>query len=157
VSVDLLLGRKFTTFRQPPAYLPAITVDHSLWNSADLWDHVEQDTFRLQPGHFVLAHTLERISIPDDLVGLVEGRSSWARVGVSIHVTAPKIDPGFDATITLEMFNFGKIAVELRAGIDKPAQLMFLSVSTPLAEQDLYGRGEHDRFQHQDSPLPRKK
>jgi dCTP deaminase len=156
VSVDLLLGRKFTMFRQPPAYLPAINVDHSLWDSADLWNHVEQDTFRLQPGGFVLAHTLERICIPDDVVGLVEGRSSWARVGISIHVTAPKIDPGFDATITLEMFNFGKIAVELRAGVDKPAQLMLLKVSTPLKEQELYGHGEHDRFQHQSAPLPQK-
>ena len=77
-------------------------------------------------------------------------------MGVSIHVTAPKIDPGFDATITLEMFNFGKIPVELRAGIDKPAQLMLLKVSTPLKQQELYGRGAHDRFQHQDSPIPRK-
>ena len=151
VSVDLLLGRKFTTFREPPKYLPAINVDHSLWDSADLWDHTETDIFRLQPGHFVLAHTLERICIPDDVVGLVEGRSSWARVGISIHVTAPKIDPGFDATITLEMFNFGKIAVELRASIDKPAQLMLLRVTTPLKEQELYGHGEHDAFQRQDS------
>jgi len=85
------------------------------------------------------------------VVGLVEGRSSWARVGISIHVTAPKIDPGFDATITLEMFNFGKIAVELRASIDKPAQLMLLRVTTPLKEQELYGHGEHDAFQRQDS------
>lgn len=157
VSIDLLLGRKFTTFKDPPKYLPAIHVDHSLWDSSDLWNHVESDAFRLQPGHFVLAHTLEKICLPDDLVGLVEGRSSWARVGVSIHVTAPKIDPGFDATITLEMFNFGKIPVELRAGVDKPAQLMLLEVTTPLKEQDLYGHGEHDRFQHQDSPLPQKK
>ena len=158
VSIDLLLGRKFTTFKDPPpAYLTAIHVDHSLWNSHDLWDHQEAETFRLQPGEFVLAHTLETICLPDDLVGLVEGRSSWARVGVSIHVTAPKIDPGFDATITLEMFNFGKVPVELRAGIDMPAQLMLLPVSTPLKKPELYGHGEHDKFQHQDSPIPRKK
>ena len=158
VSIDLLLGHKFTTFRDPPpAYLTSIKVDHSLWDSHDLWDHIEADTFRLQPGQFVLAHTLETICLPDDLAGLVEGRSSWARVGVSIHVTAPKIDPGFDATITLEMFNFGKVPVELRAGIDKPAQLMLLRVSTPLKTQELYGQGEQDKFQHQDSPIPRKK
>ena len=101
-------------------------------------------------------NTLERIRIPDDVVGLVEGRSSWARVGISIHVTAPKIDPGFDATITLEMYNFGKIAVDLRAGIDQPAQLMLVRVTTPLKEQELYGHGDHDRFQHQTSPIPHK-
>lgn len=156
VSVDLRLGRKFTTFREPPAYLSAIHVDHSLWKSVDLWDHVEANEFRLKPGGFVLAQTLERVHIPGDLVGLVEGRSSWARVGISIHVTAPKIDPGFDAQITLEMFNLGKIPVDLRAEVDRPAQLMLLRVSTPLAAQELYGKGSHDTFQGQTSPIPHK-
>lgn len=157
VSVDLALGRKFTTFKAPPKYLTSVNVDHSLWESADLWTHVEQDTFRLNPGEFVLAHTLERVCIPHDMVGLVEGRSSWARIGVSIHVTAPKIDPGFDATITLEMFNFGKIPVELRAGVDKPAQLMLVKLTTPLNPDELYGTGTHDKFQHQSAPLPQTK
>lgn len=156
VSVDLRLGRKFTRFREPPAYLSAIHVDHSLWKSADLWEHTEAGEFRLMPGGFVLAQTLERVSIPHDLVGLVEGRSSWARVGISIHVTAPKIDPGFDAQITLEMFNFGKIPVDLRAEVDRPAQLMLLRVSTPLSTQELYGQGTHTTFQGQTSPIPHK-
>jgi hypothetical protein len=105
----------------------------------------------------VLAQTLERVYIPPDLVGLVEGRSTWARVGVSIHVTAPKIDPGFDAQITLEMFNFGKVAVDLRAEVDKPAQLILLRVSTPLREEDLYGRAGHDVFQGQTDPIPHRR
>ena len=157
VSVDLKLGRKFTTFKKPPGYLPCINVDKSLWESADLWSHAEQDTFRLEPGGFVLAQTLERVYIPPDLVGFVEGRSSWARIGVTIHVTAPKIDPGFNATITLEMANFGKVPIELRAGVDEPAQLMFFKLSTPVPESDLYGSSEKDTFQGQTSPIPHKK
>ncbi len=157
VSIDLRLGRKFTSFKKPPGYLPAIVVDPSLWDSADLWDERETDTYRLEPGQIVLAQTLERVRIPEDLVGLVEGRSSWARVGVTIHVTAPKIDPGFDAQITLEMVNFSPVPVELRAEVDKPAQLMLLAVSTPLDASQLYGTGAHDVFQHQESPIPRKK
>jgi len=157
VSVDLSLGKKFTTFKDPPKYLTAVNIDHSLWASGDLWHHVEQDTFKLMPGSFVLAQTLEKICIPDDVVGLVEGRSSWARMGVTIHVTAPKIDPGFDAQITLEMFNFGKVPVELRAVIDKPAQLMLLRLTTPLKEQELYGKGIDDKFQGQTSPIPHDK
>ena len=109
------------------------------------------------PGSFVLAQTLDKICIPDDVVGLVEGRSSWARMGVTIHVTAPKIDPGFDAQITLEMFNFGKVPVELRAVLDKPAQLMLLRLTTPLKEQELYGKGKDDKFQGQTSPIPHDK
>ena len=88
----------------------------------------------------LVAQTLEKIYIPNDLVGLVEGRSSYARVGVTIHVTAPKIDPGFDAHITLEMANFGEVPVDLRAGVDTPAQLILLRLTTPLESTDLYGR-----------------
>jgi dCTP deaminase len=157
VSIDLSLGRKFTTFKQPPGYLPAIHVDPSLWGSADLWHHYEQDTFRLEPGKFVLAQTLERVLIPSDLVGLVEGRSSWARLGITIHVTAPKIDPGFDAPITLEMANFGQVAVDLRAGIDRPAQLMLLKISTPLQDTEIYGTRKQDSFQYQTDPIPHRR
>lgn len=157
VSIDLRLGRKFTCFKKPPLYLPAIHVDPSLWTSADLWEHREQDVYRLEPQQFVLAQTLEHVYIPPDLVGLVEGRSSYARVGVTVHVTAPKIDPGFSAPITLEMANFGKVAVDLRAGVDIPAQLMFLQLSSPIPEADLYGKREGDRFQNQTDPIPYKR
>lgn len=157
VSVDLKLGRKFTTFKKPPGYLPCINVDESVWSSTDLWSHSEQDTFRLEPGGFVLAQTLERVYIPPDLVGFIEGRSSWARIGVTIHVTAPKIDPGFNAPITLEMANFGKVAIELRAGIDEPAQLMFFELSTTISEADVYGSSKGDTFQGQTDPIPHRK
>ena len=154
VSIDLKLGRFFSCFKEPPPYLPAIHVDPSLWSSSDLWDHFEADTYRLKPGQFVLAQTLEHVRIPADLVGLVEGRSSWARVGVTIHVTAPKIDPGFEGRITLEMANFGRVPVDLRAGVDEPAQLMLLKVSSPLEEPDLYGKNPKDVFQHQMGTIP---
>lgn len=155
VSVDLPLGRKFTTFKKPPGYLTSVRVDPSLWSSVDLWEHREADKFTLEPESFVLAQTLESVSIPNDLVGLVEGRSSWARVGVTIHVTAQKIDPGFAATITLEMANFGKVPVELHAVDDKPAQLMPFRLSTPLYPGDLYGSKPGDIFQGQRDPIPR--
>jgi dCTP deaminase len=155
VSVDLRLGNRFSRFKKPPGYLPAINVDRSLWDSADLWDHREAEVFRLEPGEFVVAQTHERVYIPNDLMGLVEGRSSFARVGVTVHVTAPKIDPGFDAKIALEMANFGKVAVELRAGVDAPAQLLLMRLTTPLAADELYGSDPRDVFQHQTDPIPR--
>ncbi len=154
VSVDLRLGRKFTSFEKPPDYLSAVRVKASLFSSRDLWKHEERDNFVLEPGGFVLAQTLERVRIPNDLVGFVEGRSSWARTGVSIHLTAPKIDPGFDGTITLEIANMGRVSVELKAEEDLPAQLMFFRVSTPLEETELYGADEADIFQYQSDPIP---
>ena len=154
VSIDLLLGRYFTTFREKPGYLPSIQMDPSLWDSEDLWENEEADTFVLEPNHFVLAQTLERVYMPNSLMGLVEGRSSYARIGVTVHVTAPKIDPGFNAHITLEMANFGKIPVQLRAGVDKPAQLLLAEITPPLAESELYGTNPTDVFQGQTKPIP---
>jgi dCTP deaminase len=149
VSIDLSLGRKFTTFGKKP-YLSGLYVDPSLWGkeAKHLWVEREQDTFKLRPQEFVLAHTLERVGIPPDLVGLVEGRSSWARLGITIHVTAPKIDPGWDGPITLEMYNFGNVPVDLRAEIDLPAQLILLQISTRLEKRDLYA----GTFQYQTDP-----
>ena len=108
VSIDLLLGRRFTTFKEPPGYLTSIQMDPSLWVSEDLWEHEEVDSFLLKPGHFVLAQTLEQVYMPNTLMGLVEGRSSFARIGISVHVTAPKIDPGFKRPYNIRDGQFWK-------------------------------------------------
>ena len=156
VSVDLLLGRRFTTFKKKlPNYVSSIHMDPSLWSSEDLWKNREADTFLLEPNEFVLAQTLERVCMPNDLIGLVEGRSSYARIGVTVHVTAPKVDPGFQGHITLEMANFGKMPVELRAGIDKPAQFLLAKTTQPLNESELYGTNPSDLFQNQTEPIPK--
>jgi hypothetical protein len=55
------------------------------------------------------------------------------------------------------MANFGNLPVNLRAGIDRPAQLMLLKISTPLQETEIYGTGEHDLFQYQTDPIPHKR
>jgi dCTP deaminase len=157
VSVDLRLGRRFSVLKPLPGHIRSICVDASLWEAEDLWEHRETEEYILSPGKFVLARTLEEVCIPSDLVGLVEGRSSWARAGITVHVTAPKIDPGFDGPITLEMFNFSQASITLRAEKDMPAQLMFLRISEPLKKADLYGSKSTDIFQHQTDPVPRKK
>lgn len=157
VSIDLRLGRKFTRFRDGgmPDYITAIRVRPSLFQSGDMWTHEEKEAFDIDPGGFVLAQTLERIAMPNDLMGLVEGRSSWARVGLSVHLTAPKIDPGFDGTITLEIANMGPARVRLVAEEDEPAQLILLALTAPLDDADLYGVGGSGAFQYQSDPIPR--
>ena len=67
--------------------------------------------FRLMPGNFVIGKTFETVRLSNLLSGRVEGRSRLARLGVGIHVTAPKIDPGFNNPITLEIFHVGKVGV----------------------------------------------
>lgn len=154
VSIDLRLGRRFTILKSPPSYIGSVNVDSSIWAAKDLWEQVDGDSFVLDPQHFVLAQTLEIVRMPEHLAGFVEGRSSWARLGITIHVTAPKIDPGFSGTITLEMMNFGALPIRLRAGFDRPAQLMLFRISTPLAPDDRYGANPSDIFQNQSSPTP---
>lgn len=75
-------------------------------------------------------------------------------MGITAHVTAPKIDPGFDGTITLEMVNLGPLPVELKALELKPCQLMLMTLSSPCAEGEVYGSSPTHIFQHQDKPLP---
>ena len=51
------------------------------------------------------------------LSGRVEGRSRLARLGVGVHITAPKIDPGFHNQITLEIFHLGNTTVEISSNM----------------------------------------
>lgn len=72
-----------------------------------------QDRFFLQPKTFVLGSTLETIEIPENLVGWLDGRSSLARLGLMIHATSHRIDPGWKGKIVLEFFNSGKAVLAL--------------------------------------------
>ncbi len=81
---------------------------------------VVQDSIVILPQQFVLGATLERFSLPADIVGQLTGKSSLARLGVMVHVTAGFIDAGFSdppAQITLEIVNVGNRPVRLHAGM----------------------------------------
>ncbi|MGP9819721.1 dCTP deaminase [Salinarimonas sp. NSM] len=90
-------------------------------------------SYPLEPKSFVLAWTLEKVAIPhlSRLAARVEGKSSLARLGVGIHVTAPIIHSGFKGQIQLEIFNFGPHQVMLDPGMFI-CQLVFeQTVGTP--------------------------
>lgn len=61
--------------------------------------------FIIAPQEFCLATTVEKVRLPSHIGARVEGKSSWGRKGLFIHVTAGWIDPGFEGQITLELFN----------------------------------------------------
>lgn len=88
------------------------------------------DTLLLKPGEFALARTTETVGIPAHLVARVEGKSSWARRGLLVHITAGFIDPGFYGTITLELCNLAAKSLELPVGC-AIAQLSILELDTP--------------------------
>ena len=74
-------------------------------------------THELEPGDFLLASTLEHVTIPHDLVAIVEGKSSLGRIGLAVHITAGFIDPGFRGNITLELKNVNAHPILLTGGM----------------------------------------
>ena len=77
----------------------------------------ETQGYDLLPKGFIIGRTAESIQLGTRLSGRVEGRSRYARLGIGVHVTAPKIDPGFLGQITLEIFNLGLYKCKLTSGM----------------------------------------
>lgn len=105
----------------------------------------------LKPGDCVLANTSEFLTIPDDMIARVEGKSSLGRLFLTVHVTAGFVDPGFKGQITLEIVNLGKWSLNLYPGM-KIAQVNFhkmdSSAKRPYGSSDL---GSH--YQGQTGPV----
>jgi dCTP deaminase len=161
-SVDLRLGFQFTKFRAAPGLTISVAEGLSTIGSLGLWATKElkikdelgnRETFDLRPGELVLALTHESIRIPPHLIGLVEGRSTYARVGLSMHQTAPWIQPGWSGPIVLEIANHGGFTIKLTPLIDRPCQLTFLELKSGLQLTDAYGSRPGDRYQNQGHPL----
>ena len=76
-------------------------------------DRIREIEENIEDGRFqsalALAVTLESVTLPADLVGWLDGRSSLARLGLMVHVTAHRIDPGWSGCIVLEFYNSGKL------------------------------------------------
>lgn len=75
-----------------------------------------------------LGVTYESVTLPADVVGWLDGRSSLARLGLMVHVTAHRIDPGWSGQIVLEFYNSGKLPLALRPKM-KIAALNFEAMS----------------------------
>lgn len=128
-SLDLRLGDRFTRFK-PEEHGEERVIDMRHTDVSKLMTTHVGDTVVLGPGGFVLAHTRERVKIPNDLVAVVDGRSSLGRMGLMVHVTAGYIDPGFEGQITLELHNVGEAPIRLYAG-DRVCQLRFHRMAKP--------------------------
>lgn len=105
------------------------------------------DGMTIEPGQFMLGTTLETVTIPDHLVGLIDGRSSWARLGVAVHITAGYIDPGFNGKVTLELKNVGHQPVWLPVG-DRICQMRLTQLTSP-AERPYGAPGLGSHYQGQ--------
>ena len=104
------------------------------------------------PGEFVLGSTLELCTLPDDLAGRLEGKSSLGRLGLLTHSTAGFIDPGFSGHITLELSNVANLPITLWPGM-KIGQLCLLRLTSP-AEHPYGSAKAGSKYQGQRGPTP---
>ncbi|WP_299237089.1 dCTP deaminase [Natronomonas sp.] len=148
-SVDLRLGREFLEFQR--TNIPCI---HP--NSEQEVDEYVEETyveesgeFILHPGDFVLGTTKERIEVPPDLLGTVQGRSSLGRLAIVIHATAGIVDPGYRGQITLELSNLGTAPVALNPDM-RISQVIFTELKTPA--ESPYGDERGSKYQGQTGP-----
>lgn len=149
-SVDLHLDRWFRVFRNHT--LGHIDVRQNLEDLTELVSVEDDVPFILHPGEFVLGSTVERVALPADLVGRLEGKSSLGRLGLLIHSTAGFVDAGWDGQLTLELSNVASLPITLYAGM-KIGQISFMRMTTP-AERP-YGTGElGSKYQGQRGPRP---
>lgn len=129
-------GELISDWRKPLSIQPA-SVEVRLDENIIVYRHGDENViigengYELLPGEFILASTQEKVSVPADLVARVEGKSSWARRGILVHVSAGYIDPGFHGNITLEIANLHSTkAARLFAG-DRIAQIAFEDLDRP--------------------------
>jgi dCTP deaminase len=149
-SVDVRVDRLFRVFRN--SRYPFIDVKREMEDLTELVEVDSDEAFILHPGEFVLGSTLERITLPDDLVARLEGKSSLGRLGLLIHSTAGFIDPGWDGHVTLELSNVANLPITIYYGM-KIGQLSFVQLTEP-AEHP-YGTGElGSKYQGQMGPTP---
>jgi dCTP deaminase len=149
-SVDLRLDRLFRVFLNHT--MPVIDVKTDLSDLTRLVEIDDGDAFILHPGEFVLGSTAEQVTLPDDIVARIEGKSSLGRLGLLIHSTAGFIDAGFSGHLTLELSNVANLPITLYPDM-KIGQVSFLRMTTP-ADVPYGSERVGSKYQGQRGPTP---
>ncbi len=147
-SVDVRVDRKFRVFHN--ARYPYIDVRQPMEDLTELVEVEGDEPFILHPGEFVLGQTLERVTLPDDLVARLEGKSSLGRLGLLIHSTAGFVDSGFSGNLTLELSNVANLPITIYHGMPI-GQISFMRMDGPV--ENPYGSEETGgKYQGQAEP-----
>ena len=149
-SIDLRVGNQFRVFAN--TRYPYIDVRREMEDLTELVEAKADEPFILHPGEFVLGTTLERVSIPEDLVARLEGKSSLGRLGLLIHSTAGFVDPGFRGYLTLELSNVANLPITLYPGM-KIGQISLFQMSSP-AEKPYGAVALASKYLDQVGPTP---
>jgi dCTP deaminase len=144
-SYDVALSPSFRMFSPHHSVVDPLSIPDDLF--VEITEPFVGQSLKLFPGEFLLASTVERVTLPDDLAAVVEGRSTLGRLGLQVHATAGFIDPGFSGQVTLEMSNVGQMAILLTPGMPI-AQLCFMPMSSRVDRP--YGCSDlRSRYQNQ--------
>lgn len=148
-SVDVRLGKAIYKWRLPEGGV-AFTIP--LWRAPPAEPAFHYKVFAKQnlvevapdpdgivtirPRTFYLADLLETVTLPPDLAMHIQGKSSLARIGLSVHITAPHAHAGWGGRLTLEMYNLGPFNIELKPGTPI-GQLTFWRVEDPAGADEI--------------------
>ncbi len=148
-SLDLKLGNVFKVFK--PSQYPYLDLKRNI-HFEDLMEEVKIEDgspFILQPKDFILATTKEEFILPDDLMARLDGRSSLGRLGVVVHSTAARFDPGWEGRAVMELGNLGIMPVVLYSGM-RICALTFETLSSPC--ETVYLKKKGQKYGGQETP-----
>src|SRR3954468_14735179 len=114
-SIDVRGDRRFRVFQN--SRYPYIDVRQPMEDLTSLVEIEGDEPFILHPGEFVLGQTLEKVTLPNDLVARLEGKSALGRLGLLIHSTAGFVDSGFSGNLTLELSNVANLPITIYHGM----------------------------------------
>ena len=151
VSVDFRLGTTFMVFEHSRFSYIDPRNPGSIGDAMRTIEVAPDEPFIMQPGDFALASTVESLELPNDLLGRLEGRSSIARLGITVHSTAAVFEPGWIGTATMELSNLGRMAVALSPGM-RTCAFSFETLSSPVITPYLDKLG--NKYAGQMTPKP---
>lgn len=129
-SVDLTLSDEWYFFKPSMA---GKTIDLSSSGFGDSFDVKKADEIVLKPDQMCLGKTVERISLAANIMGKLEGRSRYARMGLIIHTTSALVQPGSDNRQILEIVNLAPFPIRLHKGM-RVSQVVFETLESPTSK-----------------------
>ncbi len=129
-SLDLKLGNIFKTFK--PTQYPYLDLKRKM-DFEEIMEEIRIEDgapFIVQPKEFIIAVTKEEIILSNDIMGRLDGRSSLGRLGLVVHSTAARFDPGWKGKAVIELGNLGIMPIILYAGM-RICAMTFETLSTP--------------------------
>lgn len=146
-SVDLRLSTEFYQFEENPD----IKIEPNGTTPSDVGEplnHPNGGDLELKPGDFVLGSTVETIDLPDDICGVLFGRSGLGRLGVVSYVGAGFVNPGWRGRLTLELVNHGPHTIVLKPGETYIIQITLMNLTSSVDVP--YGDQPNAKYQDQE-------